>query len=69
MVLLGPLEALVGRPVLIALKSDIIYRGKMTAGPAQEMIIKNWMPREGVILEDGTFISFSNIASISPRAI
>lgn len=62
----NPLSHLVNVPVTITLKSPALHQGKMTAAPWLQAVIVTWLDREGVVLEDGTFIPFGNIGSISP---
>lgn len=62
----NPLSHLVNVPVTITLKSPALHQGKMTAAPWLQAVIVKWLDREGVVLEDGTFVPFGNISSISP---
>jgi hypothetical protein len=55
-------------PVVIACKSAPIYRGKIRGSILTEAMIVE-IDREGVVLDDGSFIYSSNIASIGPYSM
>ena len=56
---------LINRPVMILCKSAPAYRGKIKGHILTEALIKE-LSREGVFLDDGSFIFSSNIVSIGP---
>ena len=58
-------QALLGKPVVIKCKSAPIYRGKIRGEILTEAQITA-IDREGVILDDGSFMPLSNITSIGP---
>jgi hypothetical protein len=49
----------------VMLKSPIILRGKLTCGPYVESIIENWL-HEGLVLEGGVFVPWSNVRAVCP---
>lgn len=58
--------------VLIYFKSAILYTKngvtRCTDYVSEGVIIKKWL-REGIFLDDGTFVSWNNISSISPKPV
>jgi len=57
-------------PAIVAFKSEILYGGKVRSEvprdfPGDGIKLKAW-DREGIILDDGAFVSMSNVLFIRP---
>jgi hypothetical protein len=57
---------LINRPVVVLCKTAPIYRGKIRSTFLTEALITS-IEREGITLDDGSFIYSSNIVSIGPH--
>lgn len=62
----SPSEHLLNRPVLIRFKSAIAYRGKFMAATETTAVKIQAMDRDGMLLDDATWVPMANVVSISP---
>jgi len=59
------LRHLVGKQVAILTKSPFVYMGKYQPAGFFEPVVKS-IENPGVVLDDGSFMPWSNISSIAP---
>lgn len=62
----SPSEHLLDIPVLIRFKAAIAYRGKFMAAKETTAIKIHAMDRDGMLLDDQTWVPMANVVSISP---